>query len=51
MLRGNLNLNKTNKAGIELYVIERPETSVTKEIYLFAVDRTHGRAYFYRRSD
>ena len=48
VLTGNLEVEKIHQAGLELYVVEKPETSVTTEILLFAVDWTKGRAFFYR---
>ena len=47
VLKGNLDVDKIHKAGFELYEVERPATSVTTEILLFAVDWTKGRGFFY----
>ena len=47
VLKGNLDVEKIHKAGFELYVVVRPETSVTTEILLFAVDWAKGRGFFY----
>jgi hypothetical protein len=48
MLKGNLDAEKIHRAGFDLYVVVRPETSVTTAILLFAVDWTKGRGFFYR---
>jgi len=40
-----------HKEKFELYVLERPETSVTTEILLFAIDWSKGRGFFYSRSE
>jgi hypothetical protein len=47
VLKGNLDVEEIHRAGFELYVIEKPATSVT-DILLFAVDWPKGRAFFYR---
>jgi len=47
VLRGNLEAEKINKAGLQLYVVERPANSVNMGIYLFAVDWSKGRGFFY----
>ncbi|HKV06294.1 MAG TPA: hypothetical protein VJO53_14450 [Candidatus Acidoferrales bacterium] len=47
VLQGTLDVQKIHAAGLELYVVERPETSVTTEILLFAIDWANGRAFFY----
>jgi len=47
VLKGNLDAAKIRKAGFQLYVIERPDTSVTMEIILFAIDWPQGRGFFY----
>src|SRR2546427_3277989 len=47
VLKGNLEVEKIRKAGFQLYVVERPETSVTTEILLFAIAWPEGRGFFY----
>jgi hypothetical protein len=47
VLKGNLDVEKIREAGFQLYVVERPATSVTTEILLFAIDWPQGRAFFY----
>jgi hypothetical protein len=47
VLEGNLNVKSIQAAGFELYIVERPATSVTKEILLFAIDWSKGSGYFY----
>jgi len=49
ILVGDLDRDKIHKAGFELYIAERPVTSGTTGIWLFAIDRSHGRAFFYFR--
>ena len=51
MLKGNLDVEKIHRAGFDLYVVVRPETSVTNEILLFAIDWPRGRGFFYRTSE
>jgi hypothetical protein len=46
-LKGNLDVEKIHRAGFELYVVEKPATSVTTDILLFAIDWTKGRGFFY----
>lgn len=48
VLTGNLEVEKIHKSGLELYIVEKPETSVTTEILLFAIDWPKGRGFFYR---
>jgi hypothetical protein len=48
VLKGNLDVGRIHRAGFDLYVVVRPETSVTTEILLFAVDWPKGRGFFYR---
>ena len=48
VLKGNLDVDKIHKAGFELYIVEKPATSVTTDILLFAIDWQRGRAFFYR---
>jgi hypothetical protein len=49
VLVGNLDVEKIHKAGFDLYVVERPATSVTTEVWLFAIDGSRGRGFFYSR--
>jgi len=48
VLKGNLDVEKIHKVGFDLYVVVRPETSVTTEILLFAIDWPKGHGFFYR---
>ena len=48
MLKGNLDRERIRKEGFELYAVERPETSVTTDVLLFAIDWSKGRGFFYR---
>ena len=47
MLNGNLDVEKIRKAGFELYVVERPATSVSTDELLIAIDWPNGRGFFY----
>ena len=47
VLRGNLDVEKIRKAGLQIYMVERPANSVNMGIYLFAVDWSKGRGFFY----
>jgi hypothetical protein len=49
VLVGNLEIEKVHKAGLDLYFVERPATSVTTAVWLFAIDRSRGRGFFYYR--
>lgn len=51
MLTGHLDVGTIHKEKFELYVVERPETSVTSEILLFAIDWSKGRGFFYSTSE
>jgi len=51
ILNGDLDVEKIHKAGLELYVIERPETSVTTSVLLFAIDWQKGHGFFYLRPE
>lgn len=51
MLKGNIDIDAIHNEKFELYVVERPGTSVTKEIVLFAIDWPAGRGFFYSRSE
>jgi hypothetical protein len=48
-LNGELDSETIHNAGFELFVAERPATSATKEIWLFAIDRSKGRGFFYSK--
>lgn len=48
VLKGNLDVEKIHGAGFELYMVEKPATSITTDILLFAIDWPNGRAFFYR---
>ena len=47
VLVGDLDVEKIHKAGFDLYFLERPATSVTTDVWLFAIDWSKGRGYFY----
>jgi len=47
MLVGNLDVGKIHNAGFELSVAVVPETQVSNTIFLFAIERTKGRGFFY----
>lgn len=49
VLVGNLDRDKIRKAGFDLYVAERPVTSVTTGVWLFAIDWSRGGVFFYFR--
>jgi hypothetical protein len=51
VLKGKLDMEAIHKEKFELYAVERPETSVTTEILLFAIDWPKGRGYFYSTSE
>jgi hypothetical protein len=40
---------KIRAAGFELYMIERPATSVDTEVYLIAIDWNNNRGFFYTK--
>lgn len=48
VLEGNLDVDQIHRQDLDLYVVVRPETSVTTEILLFAIDWAKGRGFFYR---
>jgi len=50
MLKGNLDRERIHKEGFDLYIVERPATSVTTDVLLFAIDWSKGRGFFYRTS-
>lgn len=47
VLEGNLDGQKIHSEGFDLYVVVRPETSVTNTVSLFAIDWAKGRGFFY----
>lgn len=47
VLVGNLDMEKIHNAGLQLFVLERPANSVDMGIYLFALDLSKGRGFFY----
>jgi hypothetical protein len=47
MMTGTLDVKRIHDDGFDLYRGEAPETSVTTEVSLFAVDWSNGTAYFY----
>jgi hypothetical protein len=49
-LRGNLDSERIHKEGFDLYVVEKPATSVTTDVLLFAIDWSKGRGFFYSTS-
>jgi hypothetical protein len=49
VLVGNLDVEKIRKTGLDLYFVERPRTSVTSAVWLFAIDWSQGRGFFYSR--
>jgi hypothetical protein len=51
VLAGSLDLEKVHRAGFSIYVVERPATSVTTEILLFAINWPEGRGFFYSTSE
>ena len=50
VLVGNLDVEKIHKSGLDLYFMERPATSVTTAVWVFAIDWSKGRGFFYLRS-
>lgn len=51
VLKGSLDVETIRRAGFDLYVVERPATSVTTEIFLFAIDWSKGHGFFYSTSE
>jgi hypothetical protein len=49
VLVGNLDAQKIHKAGFDLYFVERPATSVSSSVWLFAIDWSRGRGFFYSK--
>jgi hypothetical protein len=50
VLEGNLDVETIHNAGLQLFVVERPANSVFMDVYLFALDLSKGRGFFYRTS-
>jgi hypothetical protein len=49
VLLGNLDVQNVHRAGFDLYFVERPATSISSVVWLFAIDWSHGRGFFYSR--
>jgi hypothetical protein len=49
VLVGSLDVQKIHKAGLDLYFVERPATSVSSAVWLFAIDWSHGQGFFYSK--
>jgi hypothetical protein len=47
VLKGNLDAEKIHHEGFELYIVESPADSVSTWIYLFVIDWSKGRGFFY----
>ena len=47
VLAGNLDVARIEKSGLQVYVVEKPANSVNMGIYLFALDWSKGRGFFY----
>ena len=47
VLEGNLDIEKIHKAGFQLFVVERPANDVNMGVYLFALDWSKERGFFY----
>ena len=45
VLEGNLDIQKIHKAGFDLYFAERPATSVSNAVWLFAIDWSRGHGF------
>ncbi len=50
VLEGDLDIEKIHKAGFDLYFAERPATSVSKAVWVFAIDWSDGRGFFFSRT-
>jgi hypothetical protein len=46
-LKGNLDVEEIHRAGFDVYVVETPATSATSDVFLFAIDWSKGRGFFY----
>lgn len=47
VLKGNLDVGKIQREGLQLYVVETPADSVSTWVDLFAIDWPKGRGFFY----
>jgi hypothetical protein len=47
ILIGDLNVEQIRKAGLQLFVSEKPANAVNTMIYLFALNSQKGRGYFF----
>lgn len=47
LLRGEIRPEEVHRAGMDLYVMERAETAVTRRVWLLAIDRNNGKGFFY----
>jgi hypothetical protein len=47
VLRGHIYMDKIRKEGLKIYVVERPATSVTTEVFLFAINHAKGQGFFF----
>jgi hypothetical protein len=50
MLKGDIDRERIHREGFDLHAVEKPATSVTTDILLFAIDWSKGRGFFYRTS-
>jgi hypothetical protein len=46
---GDLDVQNVHNSGFDLYVVERPATSLSTAVWLFAIDWSRGRGFFYSR--
>jgi hypothetical protein len=49
VLVGDLDVQNVHNSGFDLYVVERPATSLSTAVWLFAIDWSRGRGFFYSR--
>lgn len=47
VLQGSLDVEKIHRAGLQLFVAERPANAVEMGTYLFALDLSKGHGFFY----
>ncbi len=47
MLQGSIHTAEIHHAGFDLYVLERPANGVDMGVYLFAINWSEGRGFFY----
>lgn len=47
VLQGSLDVEKIHRAGLQLFVAERPANAMEMGTYLFALDLSKGRGFFY----